>query len=143
MPWLQKSVSRCRQPFMRQILIGLFFISCTNISSHNDLDAQKLSFEMTTERRDTVKNKPYSVSTKPAIFETAYFDGTEVKVNDTVRLTFYTVGIGNVNLETGKVVACDPVMTYQQEPFITQFPIGQFPVQLAIAKVNDNQNELV
>ncbi|HVG16264.1 MAG TPA: DUF4241 domain-containing protein, partial [Chitinophagaceae bacterium] len=61
----------------------------------------------------------------------------------TVRLRFYAVDIGKVNLEIGKVVACDPVMTYQQAPFTTQFPTGHFPVQLAIAKVNGNENELV
>ncbi|MDP4087607.1 MAG: DUF4241 domain-containing protein [Bacillota bacterium] len=105
--------------------------------------AQQLSSNMTTEKIDTAITKSYPVTAKPGIFETAYFEGTEVKVNDTVRLIFYPVDIGKINLETGKVVACDPAMTYQQEPFITQFPTGRFPVQLAIAKVNGNENELV
>ena len=72
---------------------------------------------------------------KPNIFETVYFESTEVKIDDTSFLKFYSVDIGKVILETGKIVACDPVMTYCQEPFKTQFPIGQFSAQLAIAKV--------
>jgi len=128
---------------MKHFAIAIFFISCTNFSSQNSLSAQQLSSGMTTENINTAITKVYPVTAKPGIFETAYFNGTEVKVNDTVRLTFYSVDIGKVSLETGKVVACDPVMSYQQEPFITQFPSGQFPVQLAIAKVNGNENELV
>lgn len=131
------------QPFMRHFLTAILFLSCTDFSGHRNLTAQQLSSNMTTDKLDTAKTKVYPVTAKPDIFETAYFEGTEVKINDTVRLTFYGVDLGKVNLETGKVVACDPVMTYQQEAFTTQFPTGQFPVQLAIAKVNDNQNELV
>lgn len=92
---------------------------------------------------DTVRTKSYPVLAKPAILETAYFEGTEVDVNDTVHLTFYPVDIGKVNLENGKVVACDPTMTYRQESFTTQFATGQFPVQLAVAKVNNSEKEFV
>ena len=128
---------------MRHFLIAILSISCTNFSSQDNLAAQKPSSDVITEKLDTAKTKSYPVTAKPDIFETAYFEGTEVKVNDTIRLQFYPVDIGRVNLETGKVVACDPVMTYQQEPFTTKFPNGQFPIQLAVAKVNDNENELV
>lgn len=128
---------------MRHFLTAMLFLSCTDFSSHNNLVAQKLPLGITTEKLDTAKTKSYQVTAKPDIFETAYFEGTEVKINDTVRLTFYPVDIGKVNLETGKVVACDPTMAYQQEPFTAQFPTGQFLVQLAIAKVNGNENELV
>lgn len=129
--------------FMRQLLIGLLFISCTNLSNRNDLAAQQLSTDTTPKQLDTSIIKSYPVTAKPDIFETAYFEGTTTQVNDTIRLTFYSVDIGKVNLPTGKVVACDPVMSYQQEAFATQFPMGRFPVQLAIAKVNDNENQLV
>jgi hypothetical protein len=128
---------------MRHFITAILFISCTNISNHNNLAAQKQPSNIATEKIDTAIIKSYPVTAKPDIFETAYFEGTEVKVNDTIRLTFYPVNIGKVILETGKVVACDPVMTYEQEPFTTQFPTGLFPVQLAIAKVNGNENELV
>ncbi len=131
------------QSFMRHFLTAILFISCTNISNPNNLSAQQTSSDTSTGKLDTANTKSYPVSARPDIFETAYFEGTEVTVNDSIRLTFYPVDIGKINLETGKVVACDPVMTYQQEPFATQFPTGRFTVQLAIAKVNGNENELV
>lgn len=131
------------QQLMKYFLTAIIFISCANVSNRSNLGQQKLSIVTTTGEVDTVINKPYPVTAKPAIFETAYFDGTEVKVSDTIGLKFYTVSIGDVNLETGKIIACDALATYEQAPFTTQFPTGQFPVQLAIAKVNGNENELV
>lgn len=35
---------------------------------------------------------------------------------------------GKINITTGKIVACDPVITNDMKPFDTQFPVGEFPV---------------
>lgn len=35
---------------------------------------------------------------------------------------------GKINITTGKIVACDPVITNDMKPFNTKFPEGEFPV---------------
>lgn len=35
---------------------------------------------------------------------------------------------GKIHITTGKIVACDPVITNDMKPFDTQFPVGEFPV---------------
>ena len=38
--------------------------------------------------------------------------------------------VGNIYLATGRLVACDPVITIDMQPFITVFPKGDFTVLL-------------
>ncbi|WP_312075717.1 DUF4241 domain-containing protein [Chryseobacterium sp.] len=38
--------------------------------------------------------------------------------------------VGNIYLSSGKLVACDPVLTSDMKPFITDFPKGNFQVLL-------------
>lgn len=37
---------------------------------------------------------------------------------------------GKIYLSTGKIIACDPVLTNDMQPFTTTFPMGEFPVLL-------------
>jgi hypothetical protein len=123
-------------------LLGiLFFSSCTG--NKNYWGAQSLNEKISTQALDTLKSKPYPVTSKPEIFETAFFKGTEVRVNDTISLKFYPINIGDINLESGRVIACDPTGMYRQSAFNTRFAIGKFPVQLAIARVENRNVELV
>lgn len=41
-----------------------------------------------------------------------------------------TYDAGNVVLPTGRLVACDPLLTSDMKPFITVFPVGSFPVNI-------------
>jgi hypothetical protein len=117
------------QPFMRRLLIGLLFISCNNFSKTNNASAQTIYSSV---------SKSYSVTAKPEIFETAFFEGTQVNV-DSFHLSFYSVDIGKINIESGKIIASDPIVMRDMKPFIQNFPTGQFPVHLAIAKINDDE----
>ncbi len=36
--------------------------------------------------------------------------------------------VGKIHLATGKIVACDPLITNDMQPFTTDFPKGDFPV---------------
>lgn len=119
---------------MRHLLIAFLFISCNNFSKNNKLVAQV--YKVAT--HDTVKNMPYNVTAKPEIFETAFFQGTEVK-SDTFLIKFYAINIGKIEVESGSLIASEPWWVYDKHPFITKFPIGQFPVQLSMAKVNQNE----
>jgi hypothetical protein len=122
---------------MKPLLIALFFISCTDFSRPNLVAAQSKNYG-TGERVDTANAKMYIVTTKPDIFETAFFLGTKAKM-DTFPISFYPVDIGQINIESGKVIACDPIVMHDAAPFLQTFPIGRFPVQLAVAKVNDDE----
>ena len=78
----------------------------------------------------------YKVSAYPAIFETAFFDSTKAPA-DSIR-EFFAVDIGKLNVETGKIVAGDPILLRDLGPFEQPFPVGQFPVQLSIARYNSD-----
>ena len=71
------------------------------------------------------KVRAYEVEAVPAIFETAFFTDA--------------VDIGEISIETGKIVACDPIEMRGAKPFLQTFPVGNFPVQLAIVKVNGDE----
>ena len=114
---------------MRYLIIIVFFLSCHNLSKDNNVLAQSANLKVSINRFDTLAIVRYTIMTKPEIFETAFFKGTHVKV-DTVNLEFYSVGIGKINIESGKLIACDPIVMRDIKPFAQTFPIGQFPVQI-------------
>lgn len=122
---------------MRTLLIAIFFISCTDFSGNKLVVAQN-NMHGAGEHVDTANTKMYIVTIKPEIFESAFFPETKAKM-DTFSISFYPVDIGQINIESGKVIACDPIVMRDAEPFVQTFPTGRFPVQLAIAKVNDDE----
>lgn len=52
---------------------------------------------------------------------------------------FYVAALGTLKVVTGKITACDPMLHKESTPFTATFPTGSFPVQLAVAKVNDDE----
>jgi hypothetical protein len=74
----------------------------------------------------------------PEFPETSFQTGYN-KIVDTTEYKFYTVDIGQLNIVEGKIIACDPLLFYEDKPFDTNFPIGKYPVELAIAKVNGDE----
>lgn len=70
----------------------------------------------------------------PILFEAAFFPGTrfiDEDYDDTVALR--TLDIGKLRIETGRLVACDPIELLYIKPFAQRFPNGDFPVQLSLA----------
>jgi hypothetical protein len=47
--------------------------------------------------------------------------------------------IGKLNIVDGKIIACDPFLFNDDKPFNTLFPIGKFPIELAIADIDDDE----
>ena len=39
-----------------------------------------------------------------------------------------TFEVGKINLQSGRLVACDPLITNDMKPFVIQFPKGDFTV---------------
>jgi len=74
----------------------------------------------------------------PSIFESAYFEHARTR-EDSTDIFFYAVSIGNLHIESGKIIACDPIVMQDAHPFVQRFPTGEFPVQLAIAKVDSDE----
>ncbi len=47
--------------------------------------------------------------------------------------------VGDLVLPTGELVACDPLVCPEREPFELKVPVGRFPVILSIADLNGDQ----
>jgi|RhiMetdeSRZDD1v2_1073273.scaffolds.fasta_scaffold11457_3 uncharacterized protein DUF4241 len=74
----------------------------------------------------------------PQIFQAAFHKDTKVKYRDFSYL-FYNLDIGKIKIESGKIIACDPIVMHDRTPFTQSFPIGEFPVTLAMAKTNNDE----
>jgi hypothetical protein len=118
--------------FVKYIILSCIFLSCTH---RNHDDSEKISHEPL----DTIKSIPPKIITAPALFETAFVKGTSAKVNG-ATFHLYGITIGNLNVESGHIIACDPLHIDEYgKPFTQLFPIGQFPVQLSIAKYENQE----
>jgi hypothetical protein len=122
---------------MKYLIPILFFLSCKNFPKNN-IVAQSTNTSIATERLDTLKNIFYSVASKPEIFETAFFENAKANM-DSLPINFYSVEIGKLNIESGKIIACDPIVIRDAKPFTQTFPTGKYSVQLAIAKIKDDE----
>ncbi len=79
-----------------------------------------------------------SITIEPEIFESSFVNGTQVQEHSYL-LNFHPEKIGSINIESGKIIACDPVTMHNAIPFLQKFPVGKFPVQLAIASFCEQQ----
>jgi hypothetical protein len=67
----------------------------------------------------------------PLFFDAAYREGTTI-TQGTKTYTFTTTNLGFLMVESGKVICCDNVNSFHAKPFTQVFPIGKFPVELAL-----------
>lgn len=74
----------------------------------------------------------------PMLFEAAYEPGTRVKT-DYGEFSFDKKQIGYINITSGKIIACDPIVLEAGEPYAHNFPKGKFPVELSLALIPNNQ----
>ena len=68
----------------------------------------------------------------PEIFEAAFQPNTKATQGE-MHYSFSVFDIGHLRIESGKIIACDPIEMKTHQPFIQNFPQGDFPVQLAMA----------
>ena len=116
--------------FIKYILIVVPFIAC-NTTPKNKQGAQQALPPL-----DTIKVFPANMGVKPILFETAFMKGTTQKVNK-ATLSLYGINIGKLRMPSGILVACDPMHIDEYGiPYTQVFPKGEFPVQLAIAKLD-------
>lgn len=94
-----------------------------------------------TNRPDTVKPiivTFFKSAAYPDIFEAAFSNDTKVTEGD-ITYNFYKLDIGKIKIESGKLIACDPIVMHDASPFSQIFPIGDFPVSLAMAKTHNDE----
>lgn len=74
----------------------------------------------------------------PKIFEAAFAPATTV-FHGPDTLKFSVSAIGNLLSESGTLVACDPINLHDSRGFTQRFPIGRFPVELAMAAFRNDE----
>jgi hypothetical protein len=74
----------------------------------------------------------------PSFLEDSFTKGFSIVEEGTPYL-FQCQNIGSINVRTGKIVACDPLNTEAVDAFVNQFPLGNFPVELAIADIETDE----
>jgi hypothetical protein len=74
----------------------------------------------------------------PKVFEAAFKKGTTAR-QDSFTYTFTVAPLGNLSSETGKLLAGDPIAIAARPAFAQRFPVGTFPVELALAKTTGDE----
>jgi hypothetical protein len=116
---------------MKYILIALIFMACNNAPMNRD--HQKTS----SAPLDTLQAIPPIILATPHIFETAFIKGASQKHNNS-SIPLYGISAGNIKVLSGRIIACDPMHIEEYgKPFTQEFPKGEFPVELSIAKFED------
>jgi hypothetical protein len=74
----------------------------------------------------------------PEVFEAAFSKGTVVR-QDSIAYNFTVRELGKLLITSGKLVAGDPVVLVDRPAFTRHFPLGRFPVQVAVATRRDDE----
>ena len=115
---------------MKYILIAVILLSC---------NSQKRNIPVSTEKLDTISPVTVASAATPALFETAFIKGTTQTINNK-PFSLYGVTIGKIKITSGRITVCDPLHIDEYgKPFTRIFPTGEFPVQLSIAKMGDEE----
>jgi hypothetical protein len=87
----------------------------------------------------TIPRIPEEQIERQDIFRRVFVEGTTVTQGDTT-FSFYRQEIGQVKIPTGKLVACDALFLMDKGiPFTRMVPAGEYPVELAIARIETDE----
>ena len=125
---------------MKQLfsVLVLIFLTACNSESRNPIDEnQKAS--------DTLHfpavAQADSLLPFPAVFESVFSQKKKI-LSDQRLLVFTAIRIGKITVKSGRIMASSPEITHELVCLNADFPIGEFPVDLAIAQMADG-NKLV
>lgn len=118
-------------------LAALIIFIYIKVASNDTSQSQNVITEQADTLRPIIKTTSID-SIFPIIFEAAYHEGTNV-VQGNIEYDFSTDKLGMLKIESGKIIACDPIGMYNAIAFAQIFPIGTFPVELAIAKTSNDE----
>lgn len=74
----------------------------------------------------------------PEFLEAAFADGFSYTDEPGNEYKFFRQEIGELTVNEGLIIACDPFLYNRDPPFSALFPVGKFPVELAIAQNDDD-----
>lgn len=75
----------------------------------------------------------------PRFLESAFSKDFTFTDDASQKFDLYVHEMGNIKITDGKIIACDPLMYNDETPYAATFPIGAFPVQLAVAKIKTDE----
>ncbi|OYU56230.1 MAG: hypothetical protein CFE25_03015 [Chitinophagaceae bacterium BSSC1] len=114
------------------LLLVLFIGSCKNKSTKDDPKPV-----YSNEKLDTILSPYIPIVSKPELFEKAFIKGSQAMSNG-VMFDLFGFNIGQIKISTGKIISCDPwLMDEYAKPYKDSFPIGNFPMQLSLARLKD------
>ena len=114
------------------LLLVLLIGSCNNKPTKDD---PKPVYSK--EQLDTIVSRPIPIITKPEIFEKAFIKGSQAMSNG-VMFDLFGFNIGKLKISSGRIISCDPwLMDEYAKPYKDSFPIGNFPMQLSLARLKD------
>ncbi|MES2648941.1 MAG: DUF4241 domain-containing protein [Bacteroidota bacterium] len=117
-----------------QLLAVLLLFGCKNINLNNN------DYKISKEVVDTIKVIPAKIVAMPYLFEQAYNKGFTQTVNN-FKVNLYGITIGKIKISSGRIITCDPLHIDEYGIAYTQiFPTGEFPVQLSIAKLDEEES---
>ncbi|MBF6607165.1 MAG: DUF4241 domain-containing protein [Flavobacterium sp.] len=112
---------------------ALLTFSCQNFSDQNR--------PVSTTPLDTIQQADIQLLATPEIYETAFAPGTTLQSNTKIPVGFTGITIGQIKISSGQIIVCDPLHIDEYGiPFTYQFPVGDFPVQLAVMSAGDEQS---
>ncbi len=116
---------------MKKILVLLSFFSATISLFANDFPILHCA-------ADTIPK----ATARPLVFENAFLNDPDFE-EPTLFARFYTIEVGKLKVESGKLIACDASDMHHNLAFTETFPKGEFPVQLSIVKGEPGEYEYV
>lgn len=99
---------------------------------------QALIDSSTSETQNPELTTQFTGKAFPVMFEAAYNKGTSVKTRYE-KYVFSVFDAGKIKIESGKIIACDPITMHEEVAFTQSFPVGRFPVQLAMANTTTDK----
>lgn len=71
--------------------------------------------------------------------ENAFTDNFSYVDEEKTVYNYHCIDIGKLNVVKGQIIACDPFLFNDDKPFDTLFPVGHFPIELAVADINGDE----
>ncbi|HET7003190.1 MAG TPA: hypothetical protein VFI33_17830, partial [Puia sp.] len=96
------------------ILIFILSISCNYFKKQSIISNNTYVEEIDTSKPILVTSYPGKVF--PVLFEAAFINGSEATQRNT-SFRFFKYDLGRIKVESGKMIACDPIVMHDASPF--------------------------
>lgn len=121
------------------LIVSLLFFSCNHLPDkkvENGIPCEDPTIPVTV-FSSSISSSNYKGHEFPACFEAAFSDSSTLAVKTecgTTTYSFQTLNLGKIRIESGKIIACDPIVLSDAVAFTNLFPTGDFDVQLSVTQ---------